>query len=253
VVVINEAAARAYWPDHSALGDCLVVPDTITPHVIAGCATVVGVTRDSHVEDIIEAPVAEVFLPMAQQTSRSLRQPKTVIARARAGRTMQALADLRLALARAFPNADPPDVETMEQAHDAELRPWRLGAQLFALLGIIALTVATFGMYSSMAYVVSQLRRELAVRIALGAHRRTVISTVLAIGARPLAAGLFIGLGLTFALGNLIESLLYAVTPRDPLTLAAVSFMLLGAGLAGMLLPTYRALRIDAATALRAE
>jgi putative ABC transport system permease protein len=256
VIVINEAAARAYWPDHSALGECLIVfgaDSSSTGQPQAGCATVVGVVRDSHVEDIIEAPVTEVFLALAQQTVRSRAQPSVVIARARAGRTMQALSDLRLALVRAFPNADPPDVVSMVQAHDAELRPWRLGAQLFALLGIIALIVATFGMYSAMAYVVSQRTRELGVRIALGAQRRRIVTDVVASGARPLAAGLAIGLCVAIAFGRLVETMLYATTPRDPLTLAAVSLLLLASGIAGMLAPTYRALRVDPMTALRAE
>jgi putative ABC transport system permease protein len=256
VIVINEAAARVYWPDHSALGECLILPDTVASafrQLQAGCATVVGVARDSHVEDIIEAPVAEVFVPMAQQTSRSFRQPSVVIARARAGRTTQASSDLRLALTRAFPNADPPDVETMEEAHDAELRPWRLGAQLFALLGIVALIVATFGMYSAMAYVVSQRTRELGVRIALGAQPRRIVADVVASGARPLAAGLTIGLGVAIAFGSLVETMLYATTPRDPLTLVAVSLLLFASGVAGMLAPTYRALHVDPMTALRAE
>jgi ABC-type antimicrobial peptide transport system permease subunit len=141
----------------------------------------------------------------------------------------------------------------MEQAHDAELRPWRLGAQLFALLGIIALIVATFGMYSAMAYVVSQRTRELGVRIALGAQRRRIVGDVVSSGARPLAAGLAIGLGAAIALGPLVETMLYATPPRDPLTLAAVSLLLLASGVAGMLVPTYRALHVDAMTALRAE
>jgi len=149
--------------------------------------------------------------------------------------------------------ADPPDVITMEQAHEDELRPWRLGAQLFALPGIIALIVATFGMYSAMAYVVSQRTRELGVRIALGAQRRRIVTDVVASGVRPLAAGLAIGLSVAIAFGSLVETMLYATTPRDPLTLAAVSLLLLASGVGGMLAPTYRALRVDPMTALRAE
>jgi ABC-type antimicrobial peptide transport system permease subunit len=141
----------------------------------------------------------------------------------------------------------------MEEAHDAELRPWRLGAQLFALLGIVALIVATFGMYSAMGYVVSQRTRELGVRIALGAQRRRIVADVVASGARPLAAGLTIGLSVAIAFGSLVETMLYATTPRDPLTLVAVSLLLFASGVAGMFAPTYRALHVDPMTALRAE
>jgi putative ABC transport system permease protein len=104
-----------------------------------------------------------------------------------------------------------------------------------------------------MAYVVSQRTRELGVRIALGAQRRRIVADVVASGARPLAAGLVMGLSVAIAFGSLVETMLYATTPRDPLTLAAVSLLLLASGVAGMLAPTYRALRVDPMTALRAE
>ena len=248
VVVINEATARAFWPDRDPIGQCLVFMDPA-----ASCSTVVGIIRDAHLADYLEPPVVEAFVAMAQQTGRFLRQPNTVIVRARAGRLPQAVADLRGALARTFPNAEPPYVRTMEDAREPELRPWRLGAELFGLFGCLALIVATLGVYSAIAYAVSQRTRELGVRIALGAPRGRIVASVARLGALPLLVGISCGIGLSLALSKFVASMLYGTTIGDPLTLVTVCLVLFAAGVVGMLAPLHRAIHVDPVRALRLE
>jgi ABC-type antimicrobial peptide transport system permease subunit len=145
------------------------------------------------------------------------------------------------------------NVRTLEDAVAWELRPWRLGASVFTLFGILALVVAAVGTYSVMQFSVSQRTHELGVRIALGARRgdvlRLVTGETLIIGL--VAAGA--GVAVVLAAGGVVEGLLFETSPRDPLVLSSVVVVLLASGLAAALLPAWRATRVDPAATLKAE
>jgi ABC-type antimicrobial peptide transport system permease subunit len=136
---------------------------------------------------------------------------------------------------------------------ETEFRPWRVGAGLFIALGGLALVVATIGVYSVLAYSLSQRTREMGVRIALGASAADVHRLVLLDGLRTVMIGGVVGIVLSLALGRLIASLLYGVSARDPVTMVASVLVLLVAGALAGLLPAWRASRVDPVVALRSE
>jgi putative ABC transport system permease protein len=213
---------------------------------------VLGVTHDAHVGDIIEGPIAELFQPL-RQGARQLTAPSLLVVRARDGRTGAAMIELRRELAKTFPAAEPPTVTSMAEAREPELRPWRLGAALFTAFGVLALFVASIGVYSVMAFSVSQRTHEMGVRIALGAREGQVARLIVVQGVSPIAVGVAIGVGLSLMLGRFVAGMLYNVKPGDPIVLAGVCLLLVVSGAVGALAPAWRAGRVDPVVALRAE
>ena len=150
-------------------------------------------------------------------------------------------------------SVQPLRVRAGEQILDDQLTPRRLSAQLLSAFGGLALLLAGLGTYGVMSYAVSQRRREIAIRMALGAQRADVLTMVVGDGIVAAVAGVLIGLFAAFALTRLFTNLLYGIAPTDPRSFAlgsvwVVTFMML----AGYL-PTRRAIQVDPSTALRGD
>ncbi len=143
--------------------------------------------------------------------------------------------------------------ELLQEAVDPQIRPWRLGASMFSLMGVLALVVATLGVYSVMSYLVAQRTHELGVRIALGARGSDIASLVLRSGVGMAALGIVIGVGLAVALSSFIEPLLFDTSARDVTVLGTVVFTLLGVALLASLVPAVRAKNTNPMEALRTE
>jgi putative ABC transport system permease protein len=139
-----------------------------------------------------------------------------------------------------------------EALADAEDIP-RFLVSLMTLLALTALVLAAVGLYGVLAYSVARRRRELGIRIALGADRERVRRMVLAQGAGVAAAGVALGLWGAYLAAGALEAFLYELEPRDPVTLSVAAALLLGVGLAASLLPALRATRLDPAEVLRNE
>jgi putative ABC transport system permease protein len=144
------------------------------------------------------------------------------------------------------------------KAHiDASLAGIRILATMFTLFGIVAMVLAAVGVYGVVASAVSQQTQEFGVRIALGADTRRILRQVLADGGRPLAAGLGLGLALSLAAGILggeaMGTILYGVSPVDPVAYGSVVSLVVLVSLGAMLVPARRATRVDPMIALRAE
>jgi putative ABC transport system permease protein len=246
VIVVNETAARTYWPGRDPIGQCLVVSKATAP-----CSTVIGVTRDAHISDIVEAPLVSLFQPIGKGAYHG--KPSVIVVRARSGGTEAALRELRDELARTFPSAEPPEVRSVAGAREPELRAWRLGATLFSAFGVLALVVATIGVYSVMAFSVSQRTHEMGLRIALGAREGQVARLIVGQGVWPIAVGVVIGVALSLAFGRFVAEMLYDTKPGDPLVVASVCALLIGAGASGALVPAWRATRVNPVVALRAD
>jgi ABC-type antimicrobial peptide transport system permease subunit len=141
----------------------------------------------------------------------------------------------------------------MHDALDSELRPWQLGATMFAAFGCIALMLSSLGLYSVVAYTVAQRMHEMGVRVAVGAQvadiRRLVLSQALRIAALGVAGGTIIAL----LSGRFVASLLYQTSARDPVVFGIVIVLLLGVATVASLIPALRATRADPLVALRAE
>jgi ABC-type antimicrobial peptide transport system permease subunit len=136
---------------------------------------------------------------------------------------------------------------------EPELRPWKLGATLFSAMGILALLVAAIGVYSVIAYAVSQRANEMGIRIALGARLGDIARLVVGEGLRMIAIGVALGLVASIAGARLVETLLYGVSARDPWTLAAAGLILGTIGVLACVIPALRAGSVDPAEALRMD
>jgi ABC-type antimicrobial peptide transport system permease subunit len=144
-------------------------------------------------------------------------------------------------------------VQTLGDALDPQIRPWRLGASVFTAFGVVALVLAAFGLYSALAYAVVQRTREIGVRVAVGARARDVVRLVVADAAGLAVIGIVAGVAISLAAGRWMANLLFDVSPRDPAVFAAVGGTLLGVALLAALVPSRRAIRVDPVVALRAE
>jgi ABC-type antimicrobial peptide transport system permease subunit len=133
------------------------------------------------------------------------------------------------------------------------MRPWQLGATMFAAFGLIALVLSSLGLYSMVAYTVAQRMHEMGVRVALGAQDRDIQGLVLAQGLRVAALGVAAGTIIALFTGKFLAPLLYQTSPRDPVVFVAVITLLLTVATLASLVPARRATRADPLVALKAE
>ncbi|MHC1769025.1 MAG: ABC transporter permease [Verrucomicrobiia bacterium] len=241
VMVVNETMARRYWPGGDALGRTIRANDQDW--------TVIGIAQDGKYDRLSEAPQPYLYQAVAQSDFvkrlhlhvRTTAEPKAWIPAV--ARTIRDL----------DPNLPPPRVLTvpqfLEQAVDAIAGP----VQIVGAFGVLALALAMVGVYGVMAYTVNQRTREFGVRIALGASARGLLGLVLSQGLWLTGLGTVLGLVGAMALSRLLASLLYEISPWDPLTLVVVTAGLLGSGALACYLPARRAAKVDPVVALRTE
>jgi putative ABC transport system permease protein len=142
---------------------------------------------------------------------------------------------------------------TLEDIVGAAFAARRYQVQLFVVFGLVALFIASLGVYSVTAYGVSRRRREMNIRVALGAERQQVVAMAMRQGTVPVAAGLAAGLAGALAIGGVVASLLFDVRPRDPAVIGAVAAIVAGAGVLACFVAVRRGLVLDPAAALRDE
>jgi hypothetical protein len=248
VMVVNETAARFYWPGRNAIGQCLRLFTAKHP-----CSTVIGIVRDSHVGEVVENPLVQLITPFAYDSSGRARGANTVIVRARPGQTIAIERTMREELARVFPGGAIPYVQSVNTVMASELRPWRVGLLLFGGFGALALTLAALGTYSVLSYAVSQRLHEIGVRIALGARGADVVGLVVGRGVRLALFGVAAGLVIALAASRVMQSLLYDTSPREPLVTLGVAAVLVLIASVASALPAHRAARVDPVNVLRAE
>jgi ABC-type antimicrobial peptide transport system permease subunit len=135
----------------------------------------------------------------------------------------------------------------------AQLQPWRLGAIMFTVFGVIALVIATVGLYSVMAYWVSQRRHEIGIRMALGAQRSDVVRLVALQSSRAVVAGVVVGGTAALIASRWITDMLYETSAHDPVVYGGAAFALALAALVASIVPARRSTAVEPATALRAE
>jgi hypothetical protein len=246
VVVLNETVARRYFADTDPVGRSINVGVSMG-YPENDARTVVGVVRDVRWESLTADPQPELFVPYAQTGPNFitflLRAPASIDGIAAAREQVRAIDP-------ALPLRDPGTLRAIVDSHTA---PQRFYLLLLAIFAGMAVTLAAVGLYGVVAYLVAQRRREIGVRIALGARRSTVIALVLRQGLIPAGVGAAIGLALALAGARLMSSLLFGVAPTDPLTFAAMTALLLLIVVSACLVPAGRATRIPPASALRAE
>jgi predicted permease len=242
VAVANQAMARRYWPNRSPLGARLRRGD----EAAGQWRTVIGVVGDIRNDDADQAPPPYLYVPFAQQPQRTM----TITLRTIADPAGLAPA-LRAAIAAFDSDQALYDVQTMRAVWEADLQGTRLLIRVMSALAAIAVGLAGLGVWGVTAQAVGQRTREIGMRVALGARATQVAAMIARQGLVPIGLGLAVGLGAGLGLGQLMRSILFEVTPTDPVTIAATLGVLFGVGVLATIGPALRAARLDPLTALR--
>ena len=212
--------------------------------------TVVGVVADIHQRGLDQQLQPMIYAPFQQERSGLIRFVSFV---ARTSTPASAAEGMRAEIRRAAPDLPIERTVTMDEAIAASVAPPRFRMLLLGLFAIAATLIATCGIYGLMAYAVTQRRREIGVRMALGAQRRDVLRLVLTRALRIVIAGLIVGLAGAAGMTRVLQRFLFGVTPTDPIAFTLVTLLLIGVGLMAAWLPARRATKIDPCAALRAE
>jgi predicted permease len=245
VTVMNERMARAIWPGEEALGKCVIVGEAT-----AACTRVVGIASNGNARGYIEDPSAQYYLPLNQRPPHAAG---VIVVRAEPGQLASVQRGLNSALADLFPGSPPARVRTMESLLAPQLHQRKLAVSVYGAAAIVALVIATMGIYSSVSYAVGQRMHEMGVRAALGARTAHIVGLILGEGFRVVATGVVIGVGLALVLGKTIADLLYSTSTSDPVLLATVSAALIAVALLACFIPAWRATRANPSDVLRAD
>jgi len=246
VALVNVAMEKKYWPSQGALGKQVGPGSSRYPLM-----TIVGVVPDVKHISLREETIPEIFVIYTQKQWPSMLNMRVAV------RTKVDPASMTESVRAAIHSGDPDlplaKIATLTTLVNDSLSQPRFAMLLLAAFSLLALLLASIGMYGVISYAVAQRLQEIGIRMALGAERRNVFGMVLGQGAR--LAGLGIAIGLLVALGvtRLMSSFLYGIESTDPFTFAAVSLLLLATALLACYLPARRATRVDPMVALRHE
>jgi putative ABC transport system permease protein len=244
VLIVTEQLARAFWPGQSAVGKCARFGgDKACSPIIGVVGTVLQFSLVNDDRAIAYAPSRHPGVEGAPQAMliRATGDPEALVGTVR--RELQALA----------PTMPFVRVQPYSTILAPQLQPWRLGATMFTVFGVIALLIAAIGLYSAMAYWVSQRTHEIGVRMALGAQRRDVIRLIVSQGARAIIGGLVLGGAVALFASRFVTDLLYETSPTDPRIFAAAALLLAFAALVALIVPVRRSTVIDPALSMRSD
>jgi predicted permease len=254
VVIVDERLAQRFWPGRDAIGRRLSRPgnptgilDLLTRSPNPRYLTVVGIVANVQLTGLTpkDPPVGAYYLSYAQQPARSVvlavrsaQDPETLVASLRSTLT---------SIDRELPLFD---VRTMEQRLDRSLVQRRLPMVIALAFGLVALFLAAIGVYGLLACQVTERRREIGIRMALGSSAADVFRLVMRDGARITVLGILVGLAGTMAMARLMAGLLYGVGATDPVVVGAVAILLATVALIATWLPARRAAGVNPADAL---
>ena len=243
IAVINQAAARTYWPNQDPVGKRVRLsaskPDW---------TTIVGVIADARTESLADAAIPQVYLDLYQRLSNDLAfflrgpvDPATIAAQVR---TQIQAVDPELPIFRA---------ETLNDVLSSSLSVRRFSMEMVALFAATALLLAGLGIYGTISYLVNEQSREIAIRLALGAQRSDILRMVLRQGLGLAAAGAVLGVAGALIVSHLMAGLLFGVSPYDLSTFVGVTAVLTAVAIAASYVPALRAMRLDPGTTLHSE
>jgi predicted permease len=242
-MVVSQAMAHKLWPTKDPLGQCVRVSSDTLP-----CTYVVGVAENIKAQELGDDPGLFYYLSSAQfhpdQGGLFLKVR---------GDPARMQETVRKALQPLMPGASYLTVTPVRDIIGEQTAPWRLGASMFVIFGGLALVLAAIGLYSVIAFNVSQRRHELGVRVALGATMTDIVRHVVTGGLKLAIAGIALGAVIALALGKWIEPMLFDESPRDPAVFVLVAGVLLLVAALASFIPANRAARLDPMKALRAE
>lgn len=244
VIMVSKAMADKVWPNENPVGKRLMLDYNRGKYAYE----VVGVTSGIRYYGLKAEPRPEVFIPHAQNAYL----PMNLVVRT-ASDPNRLAESIKAQVREVDPTQAVSNVRTMETLVSRSVATDRFSMWLLGLLASLALALATTGLFSLLSYFVSQRTHEIGVRMALGARQRDIFRLVLGQGALLVAAGLAIGLGVSFICVRLFSSLLFEISPTDPLTFMITPALLSLAALLACYIPARRATKVDPLVALRAD
>lgn len=247
VAIVNEAAARRYWPGENPIGKQL------RPHISlieqkSKPRTIVGIVGDVHFDALEENPEPEIYIPHAQHPVELMM----VVLRAKSGLTGVG-STIRAQVKSMDPELPIWDLRSMDEIVGASLAQRRFTMYLLASFAGLAVVLAAVGIYGVLSYTVVQRTREIGLRMAVGARASDVLRLFVKEGMQVLVIGVIAGLAGGLAVARVLESLLFRVPSKDPMTFAAVVFLLCIVAMTAGVIPAIRASRVDPMSALRYE
>ena len=249
VAVINQTMAERYWPNEDPIGKRFHLGTNTRPWV-----TIVGVAGHVRHNAVTETPRAEMYMPHAQFGAAGGSTPRGLTFVLRTfGEPLAVLPYVRETIRSLDPNLPVADVRTLQSVADDSLAQARFTTLLLGLFALLALALATIGIYGVISLLVTRRRQEIGIRIALGARRSTILAMVIRRGMVLAGIGVLAGVVGAAALTRIVASMLYGVTAYDAATFAAVPLILATVALLACLVPAARAAAVEPVTALREE
>jgi putative ABC transport system permease protein len=242
VAIVNEKLAHDYWPGQSALGRRIELPGE------TNMRTIVGVARTANYSTLAEPPQACIYIPLEQTYADAM----VLYVRSK-GDPAEIITAVQRDVRAAGPGVMVNDTRTGRAIIDNGLFQARLAVMLLTVFGVLALGLASVGLYGIMAYSVHRRTREIGLRMALGASRGTVLRLILQRGLALVGAGMAIGMAAALFAGKFLARMLYGVSATDPFSMAGAGLLLLAIAFIGCYLPAFRASRVDPLSALRLE
>ena len=246
VAIVSQTMAQTVWPNADVVGQCLFVGEG-TP----ACTRVVGIAENTRRSRLREDAVMHYYIPAGQEAALGFGGSSFLVRGRNDDST--AIADVRALIVGLDPGITFVTAESFLERLDPQVRPWRIGASVFALSGVLALVVAGIGIYSVMSYLVADRRREIGVRLALGATAAHIVRLVLRGSLVMAAAGVLIGALIAFLLSGVVAPLLFETSPREPVVFGAVAALLLAVAITATVIPASRARRVSPVDALRGD
>jgi predicted permease len=240
VAIVNETMAARYWPNQDAVGKRFKFVGE------AFYRQIVGVARTANYQALGEEPQSCIYLPLKQNFSdamvlyvRTERDPSMV------------MGAVQREIRTGEPQVDVSDVRTGGKLIEQVLFSARIGVALLGVFGLLALGLASIGLYGIMAYTVNRRKREIGLRMALGARQVSVLGLILKQGMTLVVFGIVVGICASLLVGRALSSMLYGVGGADPMSFAGASLLLAIVAVLACYLPARNASRVDPLTALR--
>ena len=248
VLIVNETFARRYFSGTEALGQQIIIEGELGDNVLPPPREIVGVVGDVRHESLDAVSGPEYYVPYTQAPA-----PFMSLVLKSASDNPGLAPSLREVIKQMDKDQYIAAIQPMTNLVTESVARRRFNAILTGLFAVVALVLASVGIFGVLNYSVAQRTQEMGLRVALGAQTRDVLQLVLGQGARLILLGLALGLVVSFALTRVLAGMLFGVTPTDPVTFVAVSFLLASVALLACYLPARRATKVDPLVALRYE
>jgi putative ABC transport system permease protein len=249
VIIVNQTFARLYFAGTEPLGQHIIVEGERGDNGVPPPREIIGIVGDVRHESLDTESGAEYYVPYTQSPEAFM----SLVVRSSADNPDSLATGVRGAIKQMDKDQYVAAIQPMTKLVAESVARRRFNALLTGLFAVVALLLASVGIFGVLNYTVAQRIPEIGLRVALGAQTRDVLRLVLGQGVRLILFGLAVGLAASFALTRVLRGMLYGVTPTDPLTFVAVSFLLASVALLACYIPARRATKVDPMVALRYE